>query len=218
MGRIEEKKDLKRAYDYKGHEVLEGAYDRFIKKHTHEYLLLEEYRVQVKDSVSVCDGELTIDNCINYNDTNIFRLGDKTWAISLGTNNFSKRDLLAIELKEDYIQIPEDNWLARSERRKEIWGQYKENKFYRNSLIFNTNSGELAINEESELGKRMFELLQPRISDFVVRKPEPICYRRVISNLTLQYFPTTQIVRYKKEFIDFLAETIETILSKEITR
>jgi len=58
--------------------------------------------------------------------------------------------------------------------------------------------------------KRMLDLLEPRIEDFVAQKPE--YDKNVISVSTLRH-PTTKVMLYKSEFVDFLADTIEAVLN-----
>ena len=98
-----------------------------------------------------------------------------------------------------------------SEEKNKLERKVRQNDFFENSLVYGMSDGNLGIKQNGKFGKRMTELLKPRIKEFVAQEPEydfeafdpvafkPLCIRGL---------------NYKPEFADFLAEAIETVLKE----
>lgn len=132
--------------------------------------------------------------------------GSKQWAIAFGTKCGSypadpyNCDITAIPVAVD--GKPEDQ-IA-----KEVHDALESNSYFRNSLIYAMADGQLAVSKEGRLGQKVLELLQPKVQEFIAQDLE----------IDSRYFTTDlrpvvkSAVRYKREFVTFLSETLQAAL------
>jgi len=142
---------------------------------------------------------------MGYDCAGLFQFKGKTWAIARGEKcgdypgSRYNSDIIALELlvdgetKEKIIDILNNKIMA---------GFY-----FKNTLIYGMSDGNLELPDtfSERFGKKALELLTSKLKKFVVQEPE----------LTLPYPTMPKTMRYKPEFADFLADSIEQVLKKQ---
>jgi hypothetical protein len=195
-------------------ELLKKTYDNLAKRNEHQQIVLTEG--SLAEIANDSDWHRTRIGYMKYERANLFQFNNKNWAVARG------------EKYGDYPAEPYDSDLSAFELliedktpgkiQEKLRSVIRGNSYFRNSLIYGLNDGRLAIGPNSDwfsnpFRSRMAELLKPRIDDFVLQKPE--YDTRFILASTLQY-PATKVTLYKPNFVDFLTETIETVLKENV--
>ena len=143
----------------------------------------------------------------SYESAVLLKVGDKEWAIAFGTAcgsypaNPYNCDIAAVQLR---IKGKSNEQVAAETHRG-----LEDNSYFRNSLIYAMADGRLAVNEHGRFGRKVLEPLRPRASEFVAQDlaADPRCF-------TMDLRPVVKSdVRYKKEFVAFLADIIRTALA-----
>lgn len=142
-----------------------------------------------------------------YESAVLVKNGNKQWVIAFGTKfgsyptNPYNCDIAAVPISVD--EKPDDQVA------KEIHDALEGNNYFRNSLIYAMADGRLAVNSEGRFGQKVFEFLQPKIREFIAQELETDS-----RFLTMDLHPVMKsAVRYKREFVIFLSETLQAALA-----
>lgn len=188
-------------------ELLKNTYESLERRNPHQEIALPEPALSLIADDS--DWHRTRRGYMKYEKTNLFQFNGKKWAISRGESYGSyparpyDSDFLALELSTE--------GKSSEQIQKELIEGIGDSSYFRNSLICGMADGNLILNSSGKFGKKMLELLKPKLPDFVTQKPE--YDTSVILASTLQH-PTIKEMLYKPTFVGFLTETIETILKE----
>ncbi len=151
-----------------------------------------------------CDPDYNGDRLayMSYNKIDLLKHNNKTWALGLGkpTGKF----YLASEFSGDIINL-EMNLENKSEEeiKEELINRIGGGKYFENSLIIGLSDGRIGF------GKKMEKHLPNDVGRFIARKPT---YSSDLINPTTMMPVNTGQMKYKPEFTEFLAKTIENIL------
>ncbi len=188
-------------------ELLKETYSRLSSKNNPREIILPNYAfAEIADD---SDWHRIRVGSMRYNTVRLFNFNKKCWAISRGERCGSypaeryDSDLLALE----FILGEKTPEQIQEELNEKIEGS----SYFRNSLIFGMADGNLALTLDGRFTQEMYEKLGPELQRFILQEPE--YNTEVILASTLQH-PTTKNMLYKPEFADFLACSIEEILSK----
>lgn len=183
--------------------VLSGALEKLLAKFPSQKMEFPEY----PPSPVVGEDHPDRYGCMIYRNAAICKINGNDWILAQGendgyylTDNY-RADILALNLP-----VPEEGKDLCNAVKGEIEGSY----YFRNSMILALSDGNLGVIPATRFEKRMKELVARKVSDFILQMPE--YDQRYILASTLNH-PTTRRMLYKQELIDFLATTIEGILS-----
>ena len=154
---------------------------------------------------------------MGYESADLFQFDGKTWAIARGEACGSypadpyNTDILALKFE---LRRPIKRGRTKRKTEKQIQEELSEtikrSSYFRNSLICGMADGRLTLTENGRFTESMLRLLQPRISDFIAQNLET---RTDVIHTDLRPV-VSKAVEYKPEFVDFLVETIETVLKE----
>jgi hypothetical protein len=184
-------------------ELLEGVYNAF-KRDGKEVKLpaiaLTEIAID-SDWPRSCAGYTKYDSAI------ILKIGNKRWAIALGTAYGS---YLADPYNCDIVAVPISN-NEKSEDRilAEIYVALERNKYFRDSLVYAMVDGQLYTKESGRFGKDVIRLLKPKVRKFIAKDLEVDPDR-----LTTGLRPVIKsAVQYKPKFVGVLYNIFRTIIT-----
>lgn len=189
-------------------ELLKKTYENLAEKNSHKEIIFSEPALaEIADD---SDWHRTKIGYMKYESANLFQFNGKKWVLSRGEKCGSypakpyDSDITALEPSEEN---PTTSYVR---------SKLESSCYFRNSLIFALADGNLTIGTsssffENPFEKRMKEMLEPRLPEFVVQTPEYDTDMLLAS--TLQH-PVTKEMLYRPDFVDFLTETIETILKE----
>lgn len=188
-------------------ELLKNTYILLCERHKPQQIVLADRALA--EIANDSDWHRTRVGYMGYENVGLFGLNGKEWAIARGEACGSypaepyDSDILALEfdlkgLRKTKEQIQEEL--------KEAIGM---SSYFENSLVYGMADGNLAVSENSRFGKKMLETLRPEMQKFIAEKPE--YDSRYLSLSTLSPV-CTKNVKYKNEFADFLADSIENVL------
>ncbi|MEK6855163.1 MAG: hypothetical protein AABX73_02990 [Nanoarchaeota archaeon] len=189
-------------------DLLKGAYEKLNQKHKNrEITFPNKVLTEIADD---SDYHRFRTGYMGYGSARAFQFNGKFWVVARGEKCGSypaepyDSDVLALEfpLKGRITKATKDE-LAR---------KIGESSYFRNSLIYGMEDGNLAVSERGNFGRQMLELLKPKIKEYITQEPE--YNREVILTSTLQY-PIRKPMLYKQEFSDFLAESFEAVLTSQ---
>lgn len=186
-------------------ELFKRTYETLCDRHEHTIVTFQNrVLTEIGDD---SDYHRTRKGYMGYENSGLFNLNGKTWAISRGENaggypaDAYDGDILALEFLTD--------GKTQEQIRQELTKKIKESSYFKNSLIHSRMGGELA-GFEGGLGERMQERLKPVIEVYIAQQPE---YNTELVLLSTGEHPPTKSTLYKPEFADFLADSIEGILN-----
>ncbi len=194
-------------------QLLKATYDNLAERQPNEEVALPEQTLA--EIANDSDYHRTRIGYMRYESAKLFQFGDKTWAITIGKKYGSypaepyDSDLSALELSiENKTQEQIIEGLGK---------KIDRSIYFRNSLIHGMADGNLAAGTShhwlnNPFQGRILELLKPKIKDYIAQKPEYDTTMLLAS--TLQH-PTNKVMLYKPEFVDFLVDTIETVLKEQ---
>ncbi len=183
-------------------ELLKNTYDTLGKRHDHVDIIFPG-RVTT-EIANDSDYHRTRIGYMGYESVGLFHLDSKSWAIGRGEKcgdypaDPYDSDILALEYSS-----PDPQKIA-----EEI---YRNSNYFGNSLVHGMRNGSLAVSQRGRFGEKMFKILQPEIEKFIAQKPEQRSDVFVFGASGLEP-ATTRSTGYEKEFVDFLADAIETVL------
>ncbi|MBI5066178.1 hypothetical protein HZA97_08135 [Candidatus Woesearchaeota archaeon] len=187
-------------------ELIERTYQTLSNKHNHEELSFQnnEVRTEIADD---SDWHRTRTGYMRYKRAGIFNLKGNTRVIAKGEACGSypadpyDSDILAFEFlretEKDSLQVRED-----------IIDKIAMSSYFKNSLLCGMSDGSLTST------KKMFELLKPELNNFIAETPK---YDPEFLSLSTLSPICTSSVKYKPEFAEFLANSIEAILNDKKT-
>jgi hypothetical protein len=198
---------MKNGGELKVRKLLEKTYENLAERNPHKEIRFEPALSKIADD---SDWHRTKIGYMKYESANLFKFNGKNWVVARGESygDYPARpydsDITALEPSEEN---PTSNYIR---------SKLASSCYFRNSLIFSLADGNLGVGTnspffENPFEKRMKEMLEPRIPDFVAQKPEYDTGALLTS--TLQH-PVTKEMLYKPDFVDFLTETIEKILKE----
>ncbi|MCL5016193.1 MAG: hypothetical protein M1312_01075 [Patescibacteria group bacterium] len=142
-----------------------------------------------------------------YKSAIVVKCGGKRWAIALG---IKCGGYPADPYNCDIAAVPLSSNGEEAKLAEEISAALKRNSYFRHSLIYAMDSGELAAcSYVGCLGQRVLDFLRPRIREFIARdlKIDPTIW-------TMDLRPVVRsTILYKRELVAFLSENFQTILS-----
>ncbi len=184
-------------------ELLENTYEKLGERNSHSEIILprkvESEIANDSDWHRIRTGEM------GYDKARFFTFNNKSWLIGNGKScgQYPARpydsDILALEL-------------AVHESPSEVYKQFQKNigSYFKNSLIHGMGDGRLAT-VENRFAEKMMGLLKPKIEDFIAEMSK---YNNEILSVDDLQPINISPMKYKPEFADFLAEAIETVLSR----
>lgn len=186
-------------------ELFENTYKRLGDRNSNrEIILPEKVTSEIADD---SDHHRTRTGYMGYETVRFFNFNNKSWLIGNGKacGDYPARpynsDILALEL--DF-----------NKNSKIIHNNFQKNigSYFRNSLIHGMSDGMLASSEHGRFTNAMMTLLKPRIEEFVAEWPK---YNVEILDPSTGFRPVnTSAMKYKLGLVDFLAESIETVLKQ----
>ncbi|MDD5192652.1 MAG: hypothetical protein PHH54_00545 [Candidatus Nanoarchaeia archaeon] len=185
-------------------EILENAYKKLGERNSNrEIILPEEVRSEIADD---SDYHKIRTGYMGYKTVTFFNFNNKSWLIGNGKScgAYPARpydsDILALEL--DIAVFPE-----------RVRSEFQENvgSYFKNSLMYCMTDGMLAISKHGKFNKSMMNLLRPRIEEFIAEEPK---YNEEIISPDTHMPVNISPMKYKPEFADFLAESIEAVLKQ----
>jgi len=147
---------------------------------------------------------------MHYEKVNLLNIGDRNWAIGRGEKWGSypaepyDSDILALRFDAGNKT---DGRIV-----EEIRRGIETSSYFQNSLVYGYADGNLGVCKSGRFGEEILKALKPKVSSFIAQKAEYDEEHILMS--TLQY-PTTQVMLYKPNFVDFLTETIEKVLKED---
>lgn len=188
-------------------ELLKDTYYKMSEKCSSQRIFLPKRTlVEIADD---SDWHRTRTGYMGYESADLFQLGGKTWAITVGEKcgdypaERYDSDIMALEI------ITEGK--TSKQIQEELIEKIQNSPYFENSLIFGGNDGNLGISQNSRFGMIMLELLKPEIKKFIAQKAK--YDTSVISASTLQH-PVKKPILYKTKLVDFLSEAIKIVLKK----
>lgn len=217
-------------------ELLKNTYDRLAERNPHQEIVLAE--PALAEIANDSDWHRTRIGYMKYEKANFLQLDNKNWAIGRGESYGSypaepyDSDILALELVYDEKKSEKIKEKIRKGRtldlstisidtempviQERLKRGIENSRYFENTLVCGMADGHLATGGRSSwypnpFKERMLELLKPKIDDFIEQKAE--YDTRYILASTLRH-PTTKLMLYKPNFVDFLTETIEFVLKE----
>lgn len=185
-------------------ELLENTYEKLGERNSYtEIILPKEVTSEIADD---SDWHRTRVGYMGYDKVRFFNFNNKSWLIGNGKScgAYPARrydsDILALELAVN--QSPD-----------EVCKQFQENidSYFKNSLIYGMVDGMLASSRNGRFTQKMMDLLKPKVDEFIAEMPR---YNDEILSPDTMSPINTSSMKYKLEFADFLAETIEKVLKE----
>lgn len=186
-------------------ELLEQTYSTLCNRHNPNKIMLpRKARAEIADD---SDWHRTKKGYMAYESAAIFELNNKIWAITKGEATGAYP---ADPYDTDISALEFDLHNKSNEQiQKELYESIKDSSYFMNSLIYSLSDGMLATSN-GKLGKRMSSILKPRLNEFIAQQPIYDSEYMLISTLA----PICrEPVLYKHKLVDFLADTIEKVLS-----
>ena len=188
-------------------ELLEQAFDAL--KQDLDGREIDLPSIAVAEIANDSDWHRTRIGYTSYKKASLLMVGDKKWAVAFGTKCGAYPadpydcDIAAVQLSLDDEESDEQVAVK-------VHQSLESNDYFRNSLLFSMVDGRLSASKNSYFGMKVLELLKPRAVEFVAQKlvtdPE---------HFTLDLRPLVKsAIRYKQEFVAFLAETFRTALAE----
>ena len=188
-------------------ELLKNTYSKLYERHHPQEIVLPN-RV-LTEIANDSDWHRTSIGYMGYELAGLFELNGSVWAIARGEACGSypaepyNSDLLALEIE---LKNP-----IKTEKQiqEELGESIRRSEYFRNSLIYGMADGNLAVSKKGIFGERMIEILKPEMQRFIAQKPEYDSQYLSVSTLIPICKSTA---KYKPEFVDFLADSVEAIL------
>lgn len=185
-------------------ELLKSTYSKLTERHNPREIILPAgaWAEIANDS----DWHRTRAGYMNYQSAGLFRLEGNCWAIARGETCESyvaapyDSDILALEFMADVHSeqaIPE-----------ELRERIRQSTYFENSLIYGLAGGSLAVGGQ-KFGRQMLKLLKPEMQKFIAQEAE---YDSQYYSLSTLSPICRSSVKYKPEFTEFLANSIEAVL------
>lgn len=191
--------------------LLDATYSKITERHNLNVLTFQN--TTLSEIANDSDWHRAKIGYMCYSGASLFSLGERTWAIALGTKggdypgDMYVGDIIALDLIL--------NGKSEDDIKKELSERISSESYFMNTLFVGARDGNLGAREErsqgipTRFGKRMVHVVSPRIKEFVLQTPE--YDHNLILASTLQH-PTTKVMLYKPETPDFLANCIEQVL------
>jgi hypothetical protein len=196
-------------------ELLKNTYSKLLERHSPQEIVFPT--PALAEIATHADYHKPRRGYMCYERVGLFELNGYVWAIARGEAAGGypadpyDSDILALEFK---LKGP-----IKGKGRKKTEGQIQEelreliegSKYFANSLFHGRADGTLAVSENSRFRERILEILGPVVEEFIVQKPKYDSRRYLVSTLS----PVCKSpVKYKREFADFLADSIEAVLEQ----
>lgn len=144
---------------------------------------------------------------MGYEFAGLFEINGKKWAIARGEAcggypaDPYDSDIMALKFE---LESSSDE-----EKMNNLTKAIKESEYFKNSLIYGTADGNINVSGRGSFGTKIVDLLRPKIKEFIVQKAEYDSQYISVSTLS----PVCKkSIKYKHEFANFLADSIETVL------
>lgn len=199
-------------------ELLDITYSKLVERHNPQELTFQD--ATRSEIANDSDYHRTRIGYMCYESVGLFELDSEMWAIARGKKCGSYPggqyvgDIIALDLV-DGVKIGDFFFIKSDEIPEELTKEIRRGHYFLNTLFFGTDDGNIGSNEThyfdlpTRFGKRMSDLVGSRINEFVMQTPE--YDKSMILASTFQH-PTTQVMLYKPETPDFLADSIEQVL------
>jgi hypothetical protein len=195
-----------------GGEILEKTYKILCDKYTSKTITLSD--VAMTEIADDSDWHRSKTGYMLYKELSQITINNKNWVLGLGEKGgdypaepFGK-DILALEY--------EINGKTTEQISKELASKIHASPYFRNTLIMSMADGQLKLATPDSpcycrFSEKMKEYLAGKFKEYVAQKPE---YDRECVLVSTMDFPCTKEMTFKESFAEFLAETVEAILSK----
>lgn len=188
-------------------DLLKHTYVVLATRHNHQEIVLPQ--MVFTEIANDSDWHRSRTGEMKYQAVGLFTLDEKLWAISRGEKcggypaDPYDSDLLALDFSikgktQEQIQEELRDRIGRSD-------------YFVNSLVYGMADGNLAVTKSGRFGQKMLEQLAPRVKDFVAT---PAKYNDEYLDLSTLRPICEHSVKYKPEFADFLADSIEAVLRR----
>lgn len=187
--------------------LLKSAYEILSKRNPHRDIILPKSALtEIADG---SDDHKTSTGFMGYDSTKLFQFNGKIWVVARGETcgGYPKdsydSDILAVEFpdKTPPLKISKD-----------LTQRIRDSSYFRNSLVFGMADGCLGFNDHGKFGMQVFNLLEPRLGEFVAQKAE---YNTSVYLASTMEHPAKKRVLYKPEFANVLSDTLEIVLRKQ---
>lgn len=195
-------------------ELLKDTYSRLTERHDPQEIVLPNRALT--EIANDSDYHRTRVGYMGYETAGLFEFDGSVWTIARGEACGSypadpyDSDILALEFE---LKRPIKGGRTRKKTEKQIQEELGESirrsEYFRNSLIYGKEDGNLIVSRNGRFGQRMLEILRPEIQRFIAKEPE---YDSQLLSLSTLKPICTSSVKYKPEFADFLADSIEAVL------
>lgn len=189
-------------------DLLRGAYEKLSQRHKNREITFPiKVLTEIADD---SDPHRIRTGYMSYENARAFQFNGKLWVVARGEACGSypaepyDSEVMALE-------FPLQGRITKAAQSK-LAIKIEESSYFRNSLVCGMADGHLAVNGQGRFGKQMHDLLRPHLQDFVAQEPE---YDRSIVLISTLQYPTIRRMLYKPEFSDFLAESFETVLTRQ---
>ncbi len=144
---------------------------------------------------------------MGYETVALLDIDGKIWAVARGE---ACGDYPADPYDSDILAVKFDpNGKTEEQILEELCEEIAMSDYFTNSLIYGMRNGTVRVNIYGKFGSMMKEILKPRIKEFIAQKPEYDTGYILVTTLT----PICRrSLRWKPEFVDFLASGIEKVL------
>jgi len=195
-------------------ELLKNTYSRLSERHNPQEVVLPNRALT--EIANDSDLHRTRVGYMGYETAGLFQFNGSVWTIARGEAYGSypadpyDSDILALEFE---LRRPIQGGRTRKKTEKQIQEELGESisrsEYFRNSLIYGMADGNLAVSKNGKFGERMVEILRPEMQRFIAQEPE---YDSQYLSLSTLSPICKSSVKYKPEFADFLADSIEAVL------
>jgi len=194
-------------------ELFDATYSKLVERHNPNELTFPN--TTLSEIANDTDWHRTRVGYMCYSGIGLFDLEGRTWAIARGTKGGSYPgdmyigDIIALDL------IVGDN--SEDDIKKELSKRISSGSYFMNSLFLGLKDGNLGIKKErsrgipTRFGKKMIQMVSPRIKEFVMQTPE---YNNELILFSTLQPPATKVMLYNPKTPDFLADCIEQVLKE----
>jgi len=182
------------------HELFEGIYNSLLKRNEHEKVKFSKkvYAEIADDS----DWHRSRTGEMLYEHASLCKFNGTQYLIALGLKTAGyPADKYSCDLTA--IKIPDNN-----NSEEGLISLLEHSTYFKNSLMHGLNDGNIGL-VKNKYGKKIFDAIKEKKDEIIAQEPE---YDNNYINLSTLGSVCTQQIKYKKETVDLMTESIEKIL------
>lgn len=184
-------------------ELIEKTYQTLSNKYNHQEFSFQNHEA-ITEIADDSDWHRTRTGYMQYKSAGVFDFNGQTWVVARGVACGSypadpyNSDILAFKFSKE--------GKSSKQIKEELIDKISYSSYFINTLVCGMSDGSLVSN------KKLFDILKPELNNFVAEQPK--YDDRYLSTSTLSPICTNS-AKYKSEFAEFLASSIENILKND---